>query len=88
MASTLEKSKKTHVHLESEKARHTSHWDMDYLPLKELKSLYRRRMNYSDRRSLDSPSYLRLKRRLGWALVASALAMLALVALIGRGVTG
>lgn len=34
--------KKPRVYKESEKLRHTSHWDIDYLPLKEVEALYAR----------------------------------------------
>jgi hypothetical protein len=34
--------KKPRVYKESEKVQHTTHWDMDYLPLKEVEALYRR----------------------------------------------
>jgi hypothetical protein len=32
--------KKPRVYKESEKVQHTTHWDMDYLPLKEVDALY------------------------------------------------
>lgn len=32
--------KKPRVYKESEKVRHTTHWDIDYLPLKEVEALY------------------------------------------------
>jgi len=34
--------KKPRVYKESEKVQHTTHWDMDYLPLKEVEALYRK----------------------------------------------
>ena len=34
------KPKKPRVYKESEKVRHTTHWDIDYLPLKEVDALY------------------------------------------------
>ena len=32
--------KKPRVYKESEKVRHTTHWDIDYLPLKDVEALY------------------------------------------------
>jgi hypothetical protein len=32
--------KKPRVYKETEKVQHTTHWDMDYLPLKEVEALY------------------------------------------------
>ena len=34
--------KKPKIYKESEKVQHTTHWDMDYLPLKEVDALYGR----------------------------------------------
>lgn len=34
--------KKPRVYKESEKVQHTTHWDMDYLPLKDVEALYGR----------------------------------------------
>ena len=34
--------KKPRIHKESEKVKHTTHWDMDYLPQKEVDALYGR----------------------------------------------
>jgi hypothetical protein len=80
MASEPEKRKKGRVYVESEKARYTTHWDMDYLPLGKLKTLYRQRGGEPrDREAKDSPSSLRLKRQVGWALIAAGLVMLALI---------
>lgn len=32
--------KKPRVYKETEKVRHTTHWDLDYLPLEEVEALY------------------------------------------------
>lgn len=85
MASEPEKRKKGRVYVESEKTRYTTHWDLDYLPLAKLQTLYRRRNGKpDDRRTKDPRSSLRLRRQVGWALIAAGLVMLALVALVGR----
>jgi hypothetical protein len=86
MKAEAEKQKKGHVYLESEKARYTTHWDMDYLPLGKLKALYRRQKGKSAGKApaKNAPSSSRLKRRVGWALIAAGIVTLLLVALIGR----
>lgn len=33
--------KKPRIYREAEKVQHTTHWDMDYLPLKEVEALYK-----------------------------------------------
>jgi len=43
--------KKPRVYKESEKVQHTTHWDMDYLPMEEVEALYAN----ADSRSAPNP---------------------------------
>ena len=76
--------KKARVYKESEKIDHTTHWDMDYLPLKEVEALYRGAdgkpdSNASPRTWLAKENVVRLFKRLPAWLV-----LLIVVLLFGR----
>jgi hypothetical protein len=73
------KSGKKRVTLEQDKVRQTSHWDLDYLPLKEVDALYDRP---DDRRETagasKSPRKRMSYRSLGLICIAAGLGFLAL----------
>ena len=75
---TTENGKKR-VTLEQDKVRQTSHWDLDYLPLKEVDALYDRP---GGRRETDEASESSGKqmanRSLGLICIAAGLGLLAL----------
>ena len=86
MQTEAEMQKKKHVYLEKEKARYTTHWDMDYLPLGRLKALYRLQSSMPPGKSgaVKASYSLRLKRRIGWVLIGAGIVLLGIVALVGR----
>lgn len=73
------KNGKKRVALERDKVRQTSHWDLDYLPLKEVDALYDRP---GDRRETagasESPRKQMTNRSLGLICIAAGLGLLAL----------
>lgn len=77
--------KKPRVYKESEKVRHTTHWDIDYLSLKEVDALYGREEGDARPEKVpenapeDGERLNRLLRRLPLGLV-----LLILVLLFGR----
>ena len=82
------KSKEKHVHLEREKARCTSHWDMDYMPLQKMRALYRRKAQWSAAEKSVESQPSRSHKRLGVALILAGLALLGVAALLGRWCLG
>ena len=76
--------KKPRVYKETAKVRHTTHWDMDYLPLKEVDALYAKADDSpapaaKEKARPDSERLGRYFRRLPLWLV-----LLAVVLLFGR----
>jgi hypothetical protein len=72
--------KKKRVYYEDIKARHTSHWDLDYLSRAELDALYRKNRGESGRGDSKAPGPLR--RNLLLVLLAGATAGLLAVLFI------
>jgi hypothetical protein len=71
--------KKTRIYKDQAKDRHTTHWDMDYLPRKEVDALYEKSEKKRYRKEPDTegdPS------RIGWTLVISGVALLFLSVLL------
>ncbi len=86
---TTENGKKR-VALEQDKVRQTSHWDLDYLPLKEVDALYDRPGDGRETAGVsESPRKQMTNRSLGLICIAAGLGLLALTValfLIGGGV--
>jgi len=75
---TTENGKKR-VALEQDKVRQTSHWDLDYLPLKEVDALYDRPVGRREKAGVsESPRKPMTNRSLGLICIAAGLGLLAL----------
>jgi hypothetical protein len=75
---TTENGKKR-VALEQDKVRQTSHWDLDYLPLKEVDALYDRPGGRRETAGAsESPRKQMSNRLLGIICIAAGLGLLAL----------
>ena len=75
---TTENEKKR-VTLEQDKVRQTSHWDLDYLPLKEVDALYDRPGGCRETAGVSESSRKQMSNRsLGIICIAAGLGLLAL----------
>jgi hypothetical protein len=75
---TTENAKKR-VALEQDKVRQTSHWDLDYLPLREVDALYDRPGGRRETAGAsESPRKQLTSRSLGLICIAAGLGLLAL----------
>lgn len=70
--------KKPRIHYEQVKARHTSHWDWDYMPHSELEKLLQTSESPPDRQHTDPAERIR-KINLLTALIGMALGLAAIV---------
>ena len=70
--------KKPRIHFEQVKARHTSHWDWDYLPHSELEKLMQSSESFPDRHRADPAERIR-KINLLTALFGMALGLAGIV---------
>lgn len=77
-------STKQRLHTEREKVRHTTHWDLDYLPLEEVENYYflppaKKRVprDTSNRKQMD-------QRRLGLVLIGIGVGLFAAALALGR----
>lgn len=67
------------VTLEQDKVRQTSHWDLDYLPLREVDALYDRPGGHRETAGAsESPRKQISNRSLGIICIAAGLGLLAL----------
>ena len=73
--------KKTRVYKDQAKDRHTTHWDMDYLPRKEVDALYAKSKK---KRAKKEPDTEGDPSRIGWTLVIAGVALLILSVLLIR----
>jgi len=70
---------KKRVALEQDKVRQTSHWDMDYLPLREVDALYARPDGRREKaEATESSGKPMTNRSLGLICIAAGLGLLAL----------
>jgi len=67
--------KKTRIFKEQAKDRHTTHWDMDYLPRKEVEALYAKSDGQRKKRKADTEGD---PGRIGWTLILVGLGLLIL----------
>jgi hypothetical protein len=73
--------KKTRIYKDQAKDRHTTHWDMDYLPRQEVDALYAQ----SDRkRHKKEPDMKEDPGRIGWTLIIAGVTLLLLSLLLIR----
>ena len=57
--------KKPRIYREAEKVQHTTHWDMDYLPLEEVEALYKGADSQPASNVLHPP-WLKKEKLAGW----------------------
>ena len=75
------------VTLEENKVRQTTHWDMDYLPLKEVERLHTREGAPADEATASVPRAPRASnRRIGLICIATGAGLLVLTLAIVRWV--
>jgi len=73
--------KKTRVYKDQAKDRHTTHWDMDYLPRKEVEALYAKSQKKRKKREPEGEGD---PGRIGWFLVFAGVGLLTLSLLLIR----
>ena len=74
-------SKKTRIYKDQAKDRHTTHWDMDYLPRKDVEALYAKTEKKQPRKEPDVEGD---PRRIGWTLIIAGVVLLILTLLLIR----
>lgn len=83
------KTGKKRVRLEQDKIRRTSHWDMDYLPLEEVRKRYDRQIaRHEDKGSSEHSEKRMTNRSLGLICIAAGLGLLALVVMVALFLRG
>lgn len=81
----IEKQKKRRLRYEMPKIRRTSHWDLDYLPLKEIERLYGQGSEgVKSSKEERHPSRQFSKGKLGVVLMISGLSLIGLTILLIR----
>ena len=74
-------TKKTRIYKDQAKDRHTTHWDMDYLPRKEVDALY---AESRKKRHTKEPDMEGDPARIGWTLIIAGVTLLLLSLLFIR----
>lgn len=79
------KTKNKRVYYEPEKVRATSHWDLDYMPLKEVEAHFAQLSEQNEADSKTKSKDLKLSGFwLGLILMAIGIALIVIVVLVGR----
>ncbi len=73
--------KKTRIYKDQAKDRHTTHWDLDYLPREEVESLY---ADSKKKKGGSEPEIEKNPGRIGWTLIIAGVALLILALLLVR----
>ena len=81
------KTGKKRLRVEREKIRHTTHWDLDYLP-KEVVAEWYRKTSAGTGKTAPPTEDRRRQRRLGLVLMGAGAALLAGAILLGRFIAG
>ena len=78
---------KKHLYTEREKIRHTTHWDLDYLPREEIEAYC---VRAAPERISNTPRDLSRRRqgRVGLGLIAAGLLLLGCAVAAGRLLSG
>jgi len=81
-------SAKKRLYTEREKVRHTTHWDLDYLPIEEVENYYfQNPTNKRDPRAAF-PKKTMDQRRLGLILIGIGAGLFAVALVLGRFLGG
>ena len=81
-------STKQRLYTEREKTRHTTHWDLDYLPIEEVESYYFQ-PPAKKRVPADAPPDKKMsQRRLGLVLIGIGIGLFAAALAFGRFLGG
>lgn len=80
-------TRKKRIYAEREKIRHTTHWDMDYLPREVVARQYLKPPASSSKTASPKENG-RQQRRLGLVLIGVGAALLAGTVLLGRFISG
>jgi hypothetical protein len=78
---------KKRLYTEREKIRHTTHWDLDYLPIEAVERAYLQASTSRDKKAPRKKSDRR-QRWLGLVLMAAGVALFGCAVLLGRYFTG
>jgi hypothetical protein len=84
MCATREPKSKRRVVLEEGKIRRTTHWDMDYLPLRQVDALYERPSVHPGEPPAESPPETTTNRRWGLICILAGLGLLGLAVSLAR----
>jgi hypothetical protein len=78
-------TKKKRVHYEPDKVRATSHWDLDYMPLKDVEAHFAQLSQQNDAHPKTNSKFLKPSSLwLGLILMATGIALIVAVVLLGR----
>lgn len=77
-------STKQRLYTEREKVRHTTHWDLDYLPVEEVENYYFQNPTKKPAPKATLPKKIRDQRRLGLALIVIGTGLFAVAVVLGR----
>lgn len=78
---------KKRLYTEREKVRHTTHWDMDYLPKEALES-YFFQAPIGSGKNVPERKDARRQRRVGGVLIGVGVALFACAVFLGRFISG
>ena len=73
--------KKKRIYKDQAKDRHTTHWDMDYLPRKEVDALYAKSSTMQKKKEADTEGD---PGRIGWILIIAGVSLLILSLVLVR----
>lgn len=77
-------STKRRLYTEREKVRHTTHWDMDYLPIEEVERYYFQHPSQKQGTRDAAPKKTMNQRRLGLVLICIGAGLFAAALTLGR----
>ena len=75
---------KQRLHTEPEKVRHTTHWDLDYLPIEEVEHYYFQHPAKTGRNGAKPLKKKTAQRRLGLVLIGAGAGLFAAAIALGR----
>lgn len=83
-----DQSTKQRLYTEREKARHTTHWDLDYLPIEEVENYYFQNPTNKPDPKAALPKKTMDQRRLGLVLIGIGTGLFAAALVLGRFLGG
>jgi len=75
---------KQRLFTEREKVRHTTHWDLDYLPIEEVEGYYFQHPAKKQAHGVAPPKKLSSQRKLGLVLIGIGAGLFAVAVVLGR----